>query len=235
MFKNVYVIGAKGVMGQLLSRRIRTFMPKLNVIDFDKGDELLFGEGPNLVVISTPISTIKGIIEDIAKLKPSQTFVVELGSVKGQFNEYVTAAEGLAGFDSAHTMTGPLATDWDVFDWKKNCIFINNKAPNKEVIDFWKDLGFVIKAIDYKSHDIVIGKLSHLSHFMIMTYVDFIKETLTADEIALAGTSFEKFSAMAVGARRLNDIYTANDFLPNITADFSVYMQNKTGKFRSDT
>lgn len=238
-FSKIYIVGGAGVMGKLLLSRINLFYRSGEVVVFDKGDFLRIYDGtrdePNLVIVATPISEIGKTLDKIAKINPKWTFVTEIGSVKGGLwaDYFATMSQGVnrnLHFASTHPMVGPLAKDWDVLDWGKKCIIIDGEHDNTEchpwIVAFWRDLGFVIERLASASrHDEIVGKLSHLSHYMIKMYVKYINETMTPDEIRLGGTSFETFKKMAEGAERLNDIYEANKELPRLVEGFANFMK----------
>lgn len=240
-FAKIYIIGGAGVMGKLLHARISQFYQSGEVVVFDKGEFLRIYDGtkdqPNLVIVATPISEIGKTLEKIAKVNPQWTFVTEIGSVKGGVwaDYFATMTQGVnrhLHFASTHPMVGPLAKDWDVLNWGKKCIIIDGEHDNTEchpwIVTFWRDLGFVIERLSSaRRHDEIVGKLSHLSHYMIKMYVKYINETMTQEEIKLGGTSFEAFKKMAEGAERLNDIYEANRELPALVESFANFMKRK--------
>ncbi len=163
------------------------------------------------------------------QLELKNTFVTEIGSVKGGLCiKYNRIMNGRLPFLSTHPMTGPLDTLWGEKAWGRKCLIVDNDNNEHElqdrlsIVTFWEDLGFVIRYIGATDHDRVIGTLSHLSHYMILAYVKMVGETLSPEEIDLAGTSFEKFKAMARGAERLKDIYVANEELPSLIEDYSI-------------
>jgi prephenate dehydrogenase len=229
-FAQVYIIG-NGVFGNLLRSRILRFYDA-EVFMFDKGDKLWFPdatpEKPTLIIVATPINEIAGVLQTVFSLNPKNTYLTEVGSVKGDMCAiYNRINNGTIPFLSTHPMTGPLDTLWEEFDWKRKCLVVDNDSNQYElqdrlsIVTFWQDLGFVIKYISAKDHDRIIGMLSHLSHFMILAYSRFVRESLTPEEIDLAGTSFERFDKMALGAARLKDIYTNNTELLKLVDDFS--------------
>jgi prephenate dehydrogenase len=231
-FSRTYIVG-NGVMGQLLKQRIERFYGPVKV--FDIGDEIEIEEVAgeiNHVIIATPISVIPQIIQKLYSMRLDRTYVSEIGSVKGDLcRKYAALSHGSDAYKSVHPMVGPLAGDWDILDWNKNCIIISDDISgdidldNHPIARFWRDLGFKTTKINAITHDEVIGKLSHLSHYMIKAYVEYIENTMTPEQIALAGTSFEKFRKMAEGAKRLQDIYDSNESLPAIVKDFAFYME----------
>ena len=243
-FAKVYIIG-NGVFGQLLHRRITQFYGA-EVCVFDKGDKLDFSEAtpekPNLIIVATPISEILKVIETVVAINPINTWLTEIGSAKGKLfcNQCCYAIGTKMPFLSVHPMTGPLDTLWGELNWHRKCLVVEKSTVNDfeemstsevwekalEIQDFWEDLGFVIR------HDRIIGTLSHLSHFMILSYAKFVRATLTPAEIDLAGTSFEKFDKMAKGAERLMDIYKANDALYGITQEFASQMETSLFKLQ---
>jgi prephenate dehydrogenase len=103
------------------------------------------------------------------------------------------------------------------------CLTIGECFP--ETRQFWEEMGFSLEDIDAGEHDEKIGKLSHVSHYMIMKYVEFVDATMTEDDKKLAGSSYEKFKKMAEGAKRLKDIYDSNQKLPEIIEEFSEFMK----------
>lgn len=240
-FSRVYIIGS-GVFGWLLHDRISKFYPA-EIVMFDKGDRLYFAkataEEPTLIIVAVPIGEIPSVLREIVALKPEHTFLTEIGSVKDNLcTKYNRIIGGALPFLSTHPMTGPLDTLWGEKDWKRKCLIIDSDSNEYElqdrlsIVTFWEDLGFVIRYISAKDHDRVIGTLSHLSHFMILAYVEFVKETLTPEEIDLAGTSFEKFNAMAKGAERLKDIYVSNEQLGGLVEGFAAGMHLTYGKIK---
>lgn len=237
-FSRIFLIGAQGVMGKLLTQRLKDFYcddhGMLDLVMLDKGDPINIPDGDdkhyNLVIVATPISEIGRTLEKIVAIDPKFTFITEIGSVKGGlWADYQVVMSQMTDshsfFASTHPMVGPLAKDWDILDWKKKCIIISGETEStdchKGFMDFWQDLGFVNEIMtSAKRHDEVIGILSHLSHFMIMMYVRHAKKVLTTEELALAGTSFDTFVKMAEGAERLHDIYDANRSLPQLVEGF---------------
>jgi prephenate dehydrogenase len=233
-FSRVYIVGM-GVMGKLLHDRIFHFYTG-NIVVFDKNDTIRIEDGtpeaPNLVIIATPILTIRDLVQQIADLAPRNVYITEIGSVKDAAISMHSIIEQSGNrslfFGSTHPMVGPLAKDWNILHWHRKCLILGGQpgVPScpEPIAQFWRDLGFETHQIGFADHDIFIGKLSHLSHFMIMMYVRYIRETMKPEEIALAGTSFETFSKMAEGAERLHDIYEANPNLNTIAKDFAEYM-----------
>jgi prephenate dehydrogenase len=228
-FSQVCIIG-NGVFGKLLAERIRKFY-KSDLLVFDKDDALVFPNcsGQRLIIVATPIHAIPEVLAHLVRLGPKNTFVTEIGSVKGDLvAKYESIISRAFPFVSSHPMTGPLDTLWNERDWKRKCILIEDKNVVHRVdeinpIDeFWTKLGFITRRIDAHEHDGVIGVLSHLSHYMILAYVKMAKEMLSPEQLELAGTSFEKFKAMAAGAERLQDIYVANEVLPSLVEDYSI-------------
>lgn len=242
-FKRIYIIG-NGVMGKLLHQRIERFY-NTQVVVFDKDDTIYIANGspeePNLVIVCTPISTITHILIQISSQNPAHTYICEIGSVKGKLvREYASIFDDRENifFESVHPMVGPLATDWNVFNWNKNCIIIQEdltKSPKTLLISrFWREIGFNIRRMDPTRHDEVIGKLSHLSHYMILAYVDFVESTLREDELRLAGPSFDKFKELAKGAQRLEDIYVCNESLPELVESYSKHMKKLLGEMKGE-
>jgi prephenate dehydrogenase len=228
-FRQVCIIG-NGVFGKLLAERIRKFYGTDPIV-FDKDDALVFPNcsGQRLIIVATPIHAIPDVLAHLVRLGPKNTTVTEIGSVKGDlFRKYENIVARAFPFFSSHPMTGPLDTLWGERDWKRKCIIISNPLFIKRsdeiapMIEFWEELGFIIKTVDADEHDVAIGVLSHLSHYMILAYIKMANEVLTPEQLELAGTSFEKFKAMAAGAERLKDIYIANEMLPTLVEDYSI-------------
>lgn len=246
-FGRIYIVGM-GVMGKLLHDRIKLFYPA-DIVTFDKDDVIKIEDGiietPNLVIVATPVSTLFDVVKNVAALKPKHTYITEIGSVKDSSIAMHAAVDrernGSMFFGSTHPMVGPLAKDWDVLDWHRKCLILGGEpgvfsCPD-EIAGFWKDLGFDTQYIGFSKHDEVVGKLSHLSHYMIMMYIRYVRETMKPEEIALAGTSFETFAKMAEGAERLQDIYKTSPYLEKMTREFSDFMVKKGwdwGKYVGD-
>ncbi len=232
-FGQIYIIGGSGVMGQLLNDRIALMFQNdrnhsFECEIFDKGDKLSIRSGtnklPNLVIIATPIKEILSVVKKLAKLKITNVYFTEIGSVKGNLVKAYQEEIGGTKFLSVHPMIGPLAKDWKDIKWSKyNCLFIDafEKIPEHRAIrGFWRDLGFICHDIDATYHDEIIGKLSHLSHFLVKTYVNYVHNTLSKEELSLAGPSFKFFEKLAKGSERLKDMFDTNSALPTLLKEF---------------
>jgi prephenate dehydrogenase len=236
-------------MGKLLHKRILDFYkPTPEVVVIDKDDRLAIDSGNindfHLVIISTPIGQISSTFKKIVEINPEHTYVCEIGSAKEEVYEQCIQAMSSPSdnihlfFESVHPMVGPLATDWNVFEWNKKCLIvrkdIERRPETQRIEQFWKDIGFSTHLMSLEQHDDVIGRLSHLSHFMIMEYVNFVKKTLPPELLKFGGPSFETFSKMAEGAARLEDIYKANAELKGIVAAFSKHLRASLEKIQED-
>ncbi len=212
-YKQIYIIGGNGVMGQLITHRMsvacKDKFPKSPIL-YDKDDVLQFEDGtkeePIFIIVSVPITEIDATLKRIFELSPKNCFITEIGSVKGYlvekyYNILSSRQNGSIFFNSFHPMCGPLA-DWQIMDWNKKCLAVEYKnfPIYKPLIDFWESLNFTVKNINNEEHNKIIGKISHLSHFMILKYVEFIEKTCKKEELELAGTSWETFKRMANGA-----------------------------------
>ncbi len=186
----------RGAMSQKLSRSIYVFekntsyqkeIKKINkkIILIKKLDEEI--KNMDLVVISTPMSEYKKIINKLNKNLSDKTLITDVGSTKENVAKLIreklskklnwVMSHPIAGSEAS----GPKYGSKNLFK-NKWCILIKskkNKILENKLSRFWKKLGSKVLFMQEQEHDKIFSVTSHLPHLiaynLIKTAQDFQK------------------------------------------------------------
>lgn len=160
--------------------------------------------GADMVVLATPIGTMRALAEQLRPLLAPNCIVTDVGSVK-----YPVVAElshVLPRFVGSHPMAGSdqagiEAARRDLFD-NAVCILTPNadtdKAAQQTVYDFWKALGCQVRTLSPQEHDEIIARVSHLPHVVAAAVVNVVCSD-GAHPLNFVGPGFKDFSRIAGG------------------------------------
>jgi prephenate dehydrogenase len=166
-------------------------------------------QGTQLVVIATPVQTVRAILTQLAPLLPANAIVTDTASTKAEVCAW--AAELLpetVHFVGGHPMagkeqTGPQAADPDLF---RNAIYCLTPATNvpQTAIDAVEALVTTVEAkpyyIDPAEHDAYVAGISHLPFLLATALVETTSQSPAWREMApLAASGFRDTSRLASG------------------------------------
>lgn len=163
-------------------------------------------KGADLIVLATPVQSIRSLFSSLAPiLKPGQV-VTDVGSTKASIVK--AAAEIMppdVPFVGGHPVAGTERSGVEnvvegLFEGK-TCVLTPSDETPPEAIEtvsrFWKELGSEIILLDPKSHDRIFAFVSHLPHMAAYCIVDTILTDLPSREMALAGGGLRDFTRVA--------------------------------------
>ncbi|MDO8846122.1 prephenate dehydrogenase/arogenate dehydrogenase family protein [Methylicorpusculum sp.] len=181
---------------------------QLKVIDRYSFDIQSAVERADLVVIATPVGSIKSVLSMLKPVWSEATIYTDVGSTK---TNVVAAAAELFGhvpanFVPAHPIAGAeqsgvKAALPDLFKNKRLIITPSaNTHPDSlaKVRLFWERLGAVISIMDVEHHDAVLAATSHLPHLLAFALVHMLGRKDEQVEIfKFAAGGFKDFTRIA--------------------------------------
>jgi prephenate dehydrogenase len=222
--KSIAIIGL-GLMGGSLASQLRHLYPEMDIYGVTRSEKTLkkarrmhvLTEGfhsvrdlyqrvcPDVIVIATPVETIKTILCDIAEYAGNTPIVTDLGSTK---KEICALAEKKfrkkMSFVGSHPMTGSHNAGYDYSDkdlYTHAICFVSatRRTPPKAlkaITSLWKALQARVVLIDPSKHDKIVARISHLPHAVAFALVATVARY--GDEGFLyAGGGFKDFTRIA--------------------------------------
>ena len=197
LFKQTTLIGigligssiARALKKKRLSKKIFIFSRSLNTIK--KAKKLKLGnfytnnlkesvKNSDLIILCTPLSTYKNILNKISKHISPNAIVTDVGSVKSSVvkifskfknNKYhIIPAHPIAGTEKS----GPEAGFADLFN-KRWCVLTpmgnNNKKSLNILKKMWVSFGSKIQIMNPENHDKILSITSHMPHLISYSIV----------------------------------------------------------------
>lgn len=208
MFHSFGFVGL-GLIGGSIARAIREHHPGSRILVYDPNKEtemLALRQGianettPQIddaflqcdcVFLCAPVSDNSANLTLLKKHTSETCLITDVGSVKTNIHEQVTALSLGHRFIGGHPMAGSERTG-----------FINSKSlllqnayyiltPGKEIFsqtidgfrNFVESLGSVPLVMEYQTHDFITGAVSHLPHVVSASLVHLLKDSDTPDEL----------------------------------------------------
>ena len=204
MFKNILIIGCgmigssilRGVISQKLCKSVYVFEKNINyqkqikkinkkIILIKELDEKI--KDIDLLVISTPMSEYKNIINNLNKYLTNKTLITDVGSTRVNVAKLIKQKLSkklnwiMSHPISGSEASGPKYGSKNLFK-NKWCILTKtnkNKLLEKKLFNFWQKLGSKVLFMHENEHDRIFSVTSHLPHLvafnLIKTAQDFQK------------------------------------------------------------
>jgi prephenate dehydrogenase len=178
-------------------------------------------KGAEIIVIATPVLTVKDVFINIAKHLPKNVIVTDVASTKVDVmnwaGKYLPSA---ACFIGGHPMAGKessgiAASDADLFRGCTYCLVSgeNVKAESrKKLEDMVKAIGAIPFYVDAKDHDILVAGISHLPHLLSVALVTAtVNDPRWSAMAKLAASGYRDVTRLASGDPRMSrDICLTN-------------------------
>jgi len=191
------------------------------IIDRAAGDMPSAVEGADLVVIATPVMTVRGVLERISGHVSPECVVTDTGSTKAEVMRW--AAEYLPrniSFIGGHPMAGKETSGIDESDPDlfRGCVYCLSPAPNAtpgavQTLEMLvKSIGARPFFIDPDEHDKLVAGVSHLPMLLSAAFVSSTMASSSWPEMAkLAAGGYRDLSRLASGNPGMNrDICLSN-------------------------
>ena len=171
---------------------------KNGIIDsyFLDGEE--FPAGIDFLMMGTPVETIVPLTKTVLpKLEPG-CIISDVGSVKGEIvrgmerllpkDIYFVAGHPIAGSEQ----WGAQAARRDLFV-RHRCILTPTRRTDRQALEkiaaLWKKVGAEVEIMDPRTHDRLLGVISHLPHVLVYALVNALERT------PLDGIELKKYCA----------------------------------------
>jgi len=167
----------------------------------------------DLVILATPVETIKEIALLISKIIKKECIVTDVGSVK---KEIVLKLEKiLPNYVGSHPLAGSHHTGMDYADakiFKDSLCIITPTAKTlsnslSKIKKFWEVLGMHVVSMPAPLHDRILAYTSHLPHLIAFNMV----YSLPCGYLKYSAPSFKEMTRVALSSPRLwQDIFINN-------------------------
>ena len=179
-------------------------------------------EQADLIIIATPVAQIQNILKTIYPSLSSKTIVIDVGSTKSNIINFAKEElkEKFSQFIGSHPIAGserhgPAAAITNLFKGKD--IILTPEAETdsnkiKSIIEFWEDLGGILKIMNPLEHDQIFSTVSHIPHLIAYNMVNLIAQKNNKDTLLkFAASGFKDFSRIAGSSPEVwKDISLAN-------------------------
>lgn len=204
-FKTIGIIGT-GLMGGSFGKAIRTFVPDTRVIGFDLNtkelnDAILSGcidqsasslealaKQADLIVLATPMRTYETILKSIPAKTWENTWLTDLGSVKGHPYRLVkkllpsgtkyVGGHPMAGSEKCGCANG----SENLFN--NATFYLTSDHPEwiKPIKELVEALGAKTKQLDVNDHDRIVSVSSHVPHVTASMLVSILHDDISIHE-----------------------------------------------------
>ena len=217
MAHNRVAILGTGLIGASIGLALKAARPQTQIAGYDaSGDNLRRAQGvkaidrrgslrdaltdADLVIVSTPVGSMKALFEEMAPLVPVHALVMDTGSTKAQVLRW--AADLLPNgvrFIGGHPMagkteTGPDAADAKLFQGAVWCLAPLPTAPRDaidEAVRLVESFGASSYFVDPDEHDGLVASVSHLPYLMSVGLIGHLgREKSWRETASLAAGGF---------------------------------------------
>lgn len=198
------------LVGYSRSRETREKARRAEAIDTIAPDAASAVRDAAIVVIATPILTIRRMMEEIAPALPQECTVTDVGSTKAEVLRW--AAEILprhVSFVGGHPMAGKEqmgidAAEAGLFEGKTYCI-VPSPTAREQAVNSVVGLAELVKAVpvymDAEEHDSYVAAVSHLPLVVSTALFSLARDSLAWPEMSrLASSGFRDVTRLASGS-----------------------------------
>ncbi len=205
------------------------------VVDHATRDIKRAVENADLIILSTPLSRMRELSEEmVPALKPG-AIVTDVGSVKASVVQELETLFSKANthFIGSHPMaggekTGVSAAKADLFE-KAVCVVTPTAQSNVQAVEavetFWKSVGSRTVKLSPETHDELVSRSSHLPHVIAAELANYVLSPTHAKEQALlCANGFRDTTRIASGSPEMwCDISLANQ--KNLSRVLGIYIE----------
>jgi len=203
--KDVLILGGTGKMGRWLAGFLEGNGHRVTSVG-SRGppiEELVPGQ--DVIIISTPISSIGGILDELSALAPD-SLIFDLSSLKSPFIDRLKSMSGSMRICSVHPMFGPSIPSM----YDRNVIFCDcgNEAAVLEAMSLFKGHGANLLRLPVEEHDRRMSYVLGMSHAVnIAFFTALVDSGLSFQELdEAASTTFSKMADGAAEVARENPL-----------------------------
>lgn len=168
--------------------------------------------GSDLVIVCTPVQTITGLLESIARDLEPNALVTDVGSTKAEICAAVAPIFGKieATFIGSHPMAGSERAGMEhakaeLFEGAACIVTECAEVPlasYSQLTEFWEALGMRVTKTSPDVHDAIVAHVSHLPHLLASTLCSYLSEKDPAWR-GLSGAGLRDTTRVAAGESEL--------------------------------
>ncbi len=177
----------------------------------------------DLIILATPLSTFKKLVEEMSPFLKKDCIITDTGSAKLSVIEDLSGilpnnVEFIPGHPIAGTEeSGPDAGFAELFD-NRWCILTPTEENSSNAIDlvkeFWESIGSKVEIMDPLHHDKVLAITSHIPHLIAFNIVGTANNLANVTEkevVKYSAGGFRDFTRIAASDPKMwSDIFTYN-------------------------
>ena len=177
----------------------------------------------DLIILATPLSTFKKLVEEMSPFLKKDCIITDTGSAKLSVIEDLRGilpnnVEFIPGHPIAGTEeSGPDAGFAELFD-NRWCILTPTEENSSNAIDlikeFWESIGSKVEIMDPLHHDKVLAITSHILHLIAFNIVGTANNLANVTEkevVKYSAGGFRDFTRIAASDPKMwSDIFTYN-------------------------
>ena len=180
-------------------------------------------DGADLIILATPLSTFRPIIEEIAPFLKKGSIVTDTGSAKFTVLEELkdlipNEVEFIPGHPIAGTEESGHESGFPELFENRWCILTPTENNSKESIEsikyFWELLGSKVEIMDALHHDKVLAITSHIPHLIAYNIVgtaNDLANVTDSEVVKYSAGGFRDFTRIAASDPKMwSDIFTYN-------------------------
>lgn len=163
-------------------------------------------EGADLLVLATPVRSIRQLLASLSNLVQPGQVVTDVGSTKVSIvNTARTHLPDEAGFVGGHPVAGSEragveSAEAGLFEGRPCVLTPTRETPREAleiVVEMWRELGAEVVLLDPETHDRLFALVSHLPHMVAYSLVNTVTAETMPRETALGGGALEDFTRVA--------------------------------------
>ena len=214
-----------GLIGGSIAKAIRQYHPTYEIVAFDKNKETLALATQESVIdvaattiddnfrncsyifLCAPVSYNTAYLKQVAKYLGKECILTDVGSVKTNIHDEVTALGLGSHFIGGHPMAGSEKSGYPNSKAMliENAYFVLTPCAEtkQENLDryaaFVQQLGAIPVILEAHQHDYITGTISHLPHIIAASLVNFVRDNDTKEELMknLAAGGFKDITRIA--------------------------------------
>ena len=192
--KTISVIGGAGKMGCWIATMLNESGNRMRIIDprVNNGLTLKDCKGSDMVIISAPIHTVGGILNELKGICDEDTLIFDLSSLKTPFIDTLKDMAKTMKVCSVHPMFGPSARSM----YDRNLIICDcgNAQAVKETESLFSDRGGTIRIMPVEEHDNYMSYVLGLTHAVNIALFTVLERSGLSfeDLMSVASTTFLK-------------------------------------------
>lgn len=162
-------------------------------------------QGADVVLLATPVGTIRSLLKGLAPHFVEGQLVTDVGSTKGTIVAEAAALPPGVDFVGGHPMvgterSGPEAAVAGLFEGRR-CILTPTAQSRPEAVEritqFWNTLGAQVTVLSPEVHDAFVARLSHVPNLLAYTLVNAVAMGIPPYALELSGGALRDMTRVA--------------------------------------